>query len=94
MNTLKRSHSIALPMSRTAPAAVRSAWNYSSLTTARSIVRAKRRREKVLACLAFVMLIVAWDATLRLDEHISPPRMRMSHAVELIGEQQTSTALE
>ena len=43
----------------------------------------KRRRERVLAGLAFLMLIVAWDATLRLDERMSPPRMRMSHAVEV-----------
>jgi hypothetical protein len=42
----------------------------------------KRRREHVLACLAFLMLIVAWDATLRLDEQVTPPRMRLSHAVE------------
>jgi predicted metal-binding membrane protein len=43
----------------------------------------KRRRERVLAGLAFLMLIVAWDATLRMDERMSPPRMRMSHAVEV-----------
>lgn len=39
-------------------------------------------RERMLAGLAFIMLIVAWDATLRLDEQMAPPRMRMSHAVE------------
>jgi predicted metal-binding membrane protein len=54
----------------------------------------KRRRERVLACLAFVMLIVAWDATLRLDERMSPPRMRMSHAVEMEGEMQTMASVE
>lgn len=48
----------------------------------RAMSVAKRRREQVLASLAFIMLIVAWDATLRLDERMSPPRMRMSHAVE------------
>ena len=48
----------------------------------RTIGVAKRRREQMLAVLAFVMLIVAWDATLRLDERMSPPRMRLSHAVE------------
>jgi hypothetical protein len=49
---------------------------------AQAINLAKRRRERILASLAFVMLILAWDATLRLDERVAPPRMRMSHAVE------------
>lgn len=48
----------------------------------RAISLARRRRERVLASLAFLMLIVAWDATLRLDEQVAPPRMRLSHAVE------------
>jgi hypothetical protein len=48
----------------------------------RAINVAKRRREQMLAALAFVMLVVAWDATLRLDERVAPPRMRLSHAVE------------
>ena len=48
----------------------------------RAISLARRRRERVLASLAFLMLIVAWDATLRLDERVAPPRMRLSHAVE------------
>jgi hypothetical protein len=43
----------------------------------------KCRRERILAGIAFLMLIVAWDATLRLDERMSPPRMRMAHAVEV-----------
>ena len=94
MNTLKRNQSIALPMSHSLHAARRSAWNYSNQATARSFARAKSRREQILACLAFLMLIVAWDATLRLDERVAPPRMRMSHAVELMGEQQTLTSLE
>jgi hypothetical protein len=51
-------------------------------TRRRSIATAARLRERVLAGLAFVMLVVAWDATLRLDERAAPPRMRMAHAVE------------
>jgi len=51
-------------------------------TRRRSIANAARLRERVLAGLAFVMLVVAWDATLRLDERAAPPRMRMAHAVE------------
>lgn len=45
---------------------------------------ARYRRERVLACLTFLMLIVAWDATLRLDEQVAPTRMRLSHAVEQV----------
>ena len=47
-------------------------------------------RERVLAGLALLMLIVAWDATLRLDEKMSPPRMRMAHAVDGEVEGQTT----
>ena len=28
------------------------------------------------------MLMLCWDASLRLDEHVSPPRVRIAHAVE------------
>ena len=52
----------------------------------------KRRRERILAGLAFLMLIVAWDATLRLDERRSPPRMRLSHAVEVDTDLQAMTS--
>ena len=48
----------------------------------RSVLRARQLRERILAALAFVMLIIAWDATLRLDERVSPPRMRVSHGAE------------
>ena len=54
----------------------------------------QRRRERILAGLAFLMLIVAWDATLRLDERMSPPRMRMSHAVEVQSDLQAMTSVE
>jgi hypothetical protein len=63
----------------------------SSRGAGRRMVLVRRRRERVLACLAFIMLIVAWDATLRLDEHVAPPRMRLSHAVEHEHEVQTQT---
>jgi len=61
---------------------------YAAQTRARALMKARRRREQILACLAFAMLILAWNATLRLDEQVSPPRMRMSHAVEMEGESQ------
>ena len=67
---------------------------HSSFASSRAIAAARQRRERILAVLAFVMLIVAWDATLRLDERTSPPRMRTSHAVEIDGEQQMMTSVE
>ena len=98
MNTLKRSHGIALQTRRELCAVSARSWtqsglgNHSSLARSRSLAAAKRWRERILASLAFVMLIVAWDATLRLDERMSPPRMRVSHAVEMEGEVQTIVA--
>jgi hypothetical protein len=94
MNTLKRSQAIALQTRRELCAANAGRWSHSSLARSRSLRAAKRRRERILACLAFIMLIVAWDATLRLDEQMSPPRMRMSHAVEVDGELQMRTSVE
>lgn len=94
MNTLKHSRSMPLQAPRSAHARNSNAWNHSSLARSRSLVVAKRRRERVLAFLALVMLIIAWDATLRLDERVSPPRMRMAHAVEVEGENQTWTSVE
>lgn len=64
---------------------------YAAHARVRALTNARRLRERILSCLAFVMLIVAWNATLRLDEQISPPRMRMSHAVEMEGESQNVT---
>ena len=64
---------------------------YRSHVRSRGLLNSRRRREHILACLAFVMLIVAWDATLRLDEHITPPRMRVSHAVEVDADGQVQT---
>jgi hypothetical protein len=86
MNISIRSQSLALQPTRIAAPPL----SLSSLTRlgSRAISSAKRRREQVLAALAFVMLIVAWDATLRLDERVSPPRMRMSHAAETETETQ------
>ena len=77
MGIHSHSRSIALPLGAMMPTHRRCMMASSSLA------RAKRVRERILASLAFLMLIVAWDATLRLDERVAPPRMRVSHAVEL-----------
>ena len=70
------------------------AWNHAKRATAYSAAQARRRREHTLAWLAGIVLIVAWDATLRLDERVSPPRMRLSHAVEVESELQASMSVE
>jgi hypothetical protein len=90
LNTWGRGCSIVMSVGRMRGAndQIRSA---RSRIAGRAIVLARRRRERVLACLAFVMLIVAWDVTLRLDERIAPPRMRLSHAVEHESELQMQT---
>jgi hypothetical protein len=92
MNTLRQSQWIGLQSGRVIEATSAHAWNLSaSAARSRSLADARRWRERVLAVLALVMLILAWDATLRLDEEMSPARVRVSHAVELEEEMQTQT---
>ena len=40
------------------------------------------RREKVWAWLTLFALILCWDACIRLDERVSPPRVRIAHIGE------------
>jgi hypothetical protein len=70
------------------------AWVPPIRIVARALSAAQCRRERILALLAFVMLIVAWDATLRLDERVAPPRMRMSHAATVRGERWSADGAE
>lgn len=65
-------------------------WSYPRKVASYSLTRSRQHRERILAVLAFVSLIVAWDATLRLDERVSPARVRMTHAVEIESETQTA----
>ena len=44
---------------------------------------AQRRREHIWAWVSLGLLILCWDATLRLDQHVSLPRVRIAHAAEL-----------
>ena len=88
MNTSRQNHWNGLHSGRAIEATPAWAWNGTgSAANSRSLAAARRMRERVLAVLALVMLILAWDATLRLDEQMSPPRVRVSHAVELEGEE-------
>jgi len=84
MNTVERNSSQRTSVRR-AGAAERP-WRHSSLAAVRSITRARRRRERLLACLALFALVGAWNATLQLDERVTPARMRLSHAVEAESE--------
>lgn len=43
----------------------------------------QRRLETLWAWGSLLTLILCWDAALRLDQHVSPPRVRIAHAVEL-----------
>jgi hypothetical protein len=40
------------------------------------------RREKLWAWLSLVTLVLCWDASIRLDERVSPPRVRIAHIGE------------
>ena len=41
-----------------------------------------RRREVLWAWASLLVLVICWDAAIRLDEHVSPPRVRIAHAVD------------
>ncbi len=87
MNIYGCSHSVVVASPRTRVIA-NAVWASPSRIGA-AVSLSKRRRERVLATLAFVMMIAAWDATLRLDEQVAPPRMRLSRAVEHENEEQS-----
>ena len=40
---------------------------------------ASRRRETLWAWLSLLVLVLCWDAAARLDEKVSPPRLRLTH---------------
>jgi hypothetical protein len=44
------------------------------------LVSNSQRREAAWAWLSLVTLILCWDASARLDERVSPPRVRIAHA--------------
>jgi hypothetical protein len=94
MSTLRNSQAISFQGYRRLQTAGADHCGYWGLATSRSFAAAKRRRERILACVALVMLIVAWDASLRLDEQSSPPRMRVSHAVEVESDLQAMTSAQ
>jgi hypothetical protein len=48
----------------------------------RSAARDRHQRERAWAWLSVLTLIICWDAASRLDQHMSPPRVRIAHAGE------------
>ena len=53
-----------------------------SVRNRRAHIEAYSRLEVLWALASFVVLILCWDAACRLDERISVPRVRISHALE------------
>jgi hypothetical protein len=70
---------------RTAVTARNGGGGYS-FKTFRAIA-AQRRREHVWAWASLLLLVVCWDANLRLDDKVSMPRPRLNHLLELEQEQ-------
>jgi hypothetical protein len=47
------------------------------------VVRSGQRRiEHAWAWLSLFTLLLCWDVSLRLDQRVSPPRVRIAHAVD------------
>lgn len=57
-------------------------WMQDRAPGFRSLTRDRQRRERAWAWLSLLVLIVCWDASSRLDAHVSPPRPRFAHVVE------------
>jgi hypothetical protein len=66
--------------SQPARAVAASSWIHDRAPRIESATRERYRRERVWAWLSVLTLIICWDASARLDQHVSPPRVRMAHA--------------
>lgn len=53
--------------------------------TDHSSLRAQTRRERLWAWLSLFTLVICWDASLRLEQRVSPPRPRLEHASSQSG---------
>jgi hypothetical protein len=54
----------------------------SSVARSARAQRAQHRREVIWAWLSLAILALCWDLSARLDERVSPPRVRLTHVVE------------
>ena len=57
-------------------------WIHERAPRLRTLVRERQRREQIWAWLSLVVLIICWDASARLEEHVSTPRLRIAHALQ------------
>ena len=57
-------------------------WVHDRAPSLRSLLRDRQRRERVWAWLSLIVLIICWDASARLDQRVSPPRPKLTHAVD------------
>jgi hypothetical protein len=57
-------------------------WIHDRAPRLKSLTRERQRREQVWAWLSLVTLIICWDASERLGHRVSPPRVRIAHALE------------
>jgi hypothetical protein len=57
--------------------------NQSSTRTLATVaaIATQRRREHIWAWVSVLLLMLCWDASLRLDEKVPLPRVRLAHAV-------------
>lgn len=57
-------------------------WIHERAPRLRTLLRERQRREQIWAWLSLVVLILCWDASARLEERVSAPRVRIAHALE------------
>lgn len=57
-------------------------------------VISQSKLETAWAWASVLILVVCWDAALRLDERVSLPRIRIAHAVEIERSGQSSESRE
>jgi hypothetical protein len=57
-------------------------WIHDRAPRLKTLARERQRREQIWAWLSLVTLIVCWDASERLGQRVSPPRVRIAHALE------------
>ena len=54
-------------------------------------IASQRRREHLWAWASALLLLLCWDASLRMDEKVPLPRVRLAHAVDMEAGQRGRT---